>query len=151
MNQLFRLSGLFPAACAVVIACAAWHAPPAAAGLFNPETFTLANGMQVVVISDHRAPVVTHMVWYKIGSADQVKVTVFGPVVNMAARLESMTRTFGVSILLDEASDDRLRETSKKSAFCGATSSHLRPVMIHGNQSWIGCETKTIHGLPVRS
>ena len=45
----------------------------------------------------------------KIGSADQVKVTVFGPVVNMAARLESMTRTFGVSILLDEASDDRLR------------------------------------------
>jgi zinc protease len=71
MNQLFRLSGLFPSACAVVIACAAWHAPPAAAGLFNPETFTLANGMQVVVISDHRAPVVTHMVWYKIGSADQ--------------------------------------------------------------------------------
>jgi zinc protease len=36
-----------------------------------PETFTLRNGMQVVVISDRRAPVVTHMVWYRVGSADE--------------------------------------------------------------------------------
>lgn len=34
-------------------------------------TFTLDNGMDVVVIEDHRAPVVTHMVWYKTGSADE--------------------------------------------------------------------------------
>jgi zinc protease len=33
--------------------------------------FTLSNGMQVVVIPDHRAPVVTHMVWYKVGAADE--------------------------------------------------------------------------------
>ena len=33
--------------------------------------FTLDNGMEVVVIEDHRAPVVVHMVWYKIGSADE--------------------------------------------------------------------------------
>ncbi len=33
--------------------------------------FTLANGMEVVVIPDHRAPVVTHMVWYKMGAADE--------------------------------------------------------------------------------
>ena len=33
--------------------------------------FTLANGMQVVVIPDHRAPVVTHMVWYRVGAADE--------------------------------------------------------------------------------
>ena len=32
--------------------------------------FTLSNGMDVVVIPDHRAPVVTHMVWYKVGAAD---------------------------------------------------------------------------------
>jgi zinc protease len=32
--------------------------------------FTLGNGMQVVVIPDRRAPVVTHMVWYRNGSAD---------------------------------------------------------------------------------
>ncbi|WP_068081039.1 M16 family metallopeptidase [Polycladidibacter stylochi] len=31
----------------------------------------LANGMQVVVIPDHRAPVVTHMVWYHVGAADE--------------------------------------------------------------------------------
>ena len=34
-------------------------------------TFTLANGLQVVVIPDRRAPVVTHMVWYRAGSADE--------------------------------------------------------------------------------
>ncbi|WP_167391600.1 M16 family metallopeptidase [Mesorhizobium temperatum] len=33
--------------------------------------FLLDNGMEVVVIPDHRAPVVTHMVWYNIGSADE--------------------------------------------------------------------------------
>jgi zinc protease len=38
--------------------------------VFNPETFTLDNGMQVVVITNRRAPVVTHHVWYRIGSAD---------------------------------------------------------------------------------
>ncbi len=41
------------------------------AKVFNAETFTLRNGMQVVVISNHRAPVVTHMVWYKVGAADE--------------------------------------------------------------------------------
>jgi len=43
----------------------------AAAGVFNPETFTLGNGMRVVVVSNHRVPVVTHMVWYRVGSADE--------------------------------------------------------------------------------
>ena len=33
--------------------------------------FTLENGMRAVVIEDHRAPVVTHMVWYRVGSADE--------------------------------------------------------------------------------
>ena len=33
--------------------------------------FTLSNGMQVVVVPDHRAPVVTHMVWYRVGAADE--------------------------------------------------------------------------------
>lgn len=34
------------------------------------NTFTLENGMQVVVIPDHRVPVVTHMVIYRVGAAD---------------------------------------------------------------------------------
>jgi zinc protease len=33
--------------------------------------FALSNGLEVVVIPDHRAPVVTHMLWYKVGSADE--------------------------------------------------------------------------------
>ena len=33
--------------------------------------FQLENGMQVLVIPDTRAPVVTHMVWYKVGAADE--------------------------------------------------------------------------------
>ncbi|MCB1493253.1 MAG: insulinase family protein [Rhodobiaceae bacterium] len=46
---------------------------PAEPPLFAPqtETFTLDNGMQVVVIPDHRVPVVTHMVWYRAGAADE--------------------------------------------------------------------------------
>ena len=44
----------------------------ASAQLFNPESFTLKNGMQVVVIPNHRVPVVSHMVWYRVGSADEV-------------------------------------------------------------------------------
>ena len=35
------------------------------------STFKLDNGMDVVVIEDHRAPVVVHMVWYRIGAADE--------------------------------------------------------------------------------
>jgi len=33
--------------------------------------FTLANGLQVVVVPDHRTPVVTHMIWYRVGAADE--------------------------------------------------------------------------------
>jgi zinc protease len=38
---------------------------------WKPETFELANGMKAVVLPDHRAPVVTHMLWYRVGSADE--------------------------------------------------------------------------------
>ncbi|MBR1223992.1 insulinase family protein [Bradyrhizobium sp. AUGA SZCCT0176] len=37
----------------------------------RPASFTLGNGLQVVVIPDHRTPVVTQMIWYKVGSADE--------------------------------------------------------------------------------
>jgi len=55
---LLAVALLFPAALADD---AAW----------SPETFTLDNGMEVVVVPDHRAPVVTHMVWYKVGAVDE--------------------------------------------------------------------------------
>src|SRR3978361_249347 len=37
----------------------------------RPASFTLGNGLQVLVIPDHRTPVVTEMIWYKVGSADE--------------------------------------------------------------------------------
>jgi len=45
---------------------------PASAKVFEPETFELANGMQVVVIPNHRVPIISHMVWYKVGAADEL-------------------------------------------------------------------------------
>ncbi len=55
------------AATILTIAAATGHA---AAGP-DISHFTLSNGLEVLVIPDHRVPVATHMVWYKVGSADE--------------------------------------------------------------------------------
>jgi len=43
----------------------------ASAQSFGAQEFTLSNGLQVVVIPNHRAPVVTSMLWIKVGRADE--------------------------------------------------------------------------------
>ncbi len=43
--------------------------------LANPYEKTLSNGLRVIVKEDHRAPTVAHMVWYRIGSMDEVDGT----------------------------------------------------------------------------
>lgn len=60
--------------CLCLLAFLTTLAAPASAAekLFNAESMTLQNGMKVVVIPNHRAPVVTHMVWYKFGAADEL-------------------------------------------------------------------------------
>jgi zinc protease len=46
--------------------------PPAAnAKIFEAERFMLKNGMEVIVLPNHRAPVVSQMVWYRVGAADE--------------------------------------------------------------------------------
>ena len=35
------------------------------------NSFSLDNGLQVIVVQDHRAPVLQHMIWYRVGSADE--------------------------------------------------------------------------------
>ncbi len=45
----------------------------------------------------------------RIGTTDQVKVTVFGPVVNLASRLEGMTKILNAPILLDAATSEAAR------------------------------------------
>lgn len=58
---------------AIPAAISASAAEQVRAGVFNPVAFTLNNGMEVVVLPNHRAPVVLHMVWYKAGSTDEPK------------------------------------------------------------------------------
>lgn len=40
--------------------------------IYNAQSITIPNAMQVVVVENHRTPAVTHMVWYRIGGADEV-------------------------------------------------------------------------------
>jgi zinc protease len=53
-----------------IAALFAFSAPAAPASGPQVFQFALQNGMQVVVIPDHRAPVVTQMIWFKVGGAD---------------------------------------------------------------------------------
>lgn len=39
-------------------------------GVFHPETCQLDNGLDVVLVQNHRAPVVSHWLWYRVGTAD---------------------------------------------------------------------------------
>ena len=66
-----RGSVLARAACAALLAAASVAAVPLQAAVFNPETFALDNGLQVVVVENARAPIVVQMVWYKVGAADE--------------------------------------------------------------------------------
>lgn len=50
----------------------------------------------------------------KIGTSDRVTVTVFGPVVNLASRLEGMTKQLRVPILLDEPTAEIARARLSK-------------------------------------
>ena len=59
-----RACALGASICLGALGASPTHAQPKA------THFTLANGMQVVVIPDTRVPVVTHMVWYRVGAAD---------------------------------------------------------------------------------
>ena len=66
-------------ACAVMIAMSPGFAAPSDAEIkslvevtkLKFESFQLKNGMDVIVIPDHRIPVVTHMLWFRAGSADE--------------------------------------------------------------------------------
>ncbi len=64
----------------------------------------------------------------KIGSTDQVKVTVFGPVVNLAARLETMTKQLRASILIDPPTAAVLRSSAAASVARVRRLAKVRPV-----------------------
>ena len=64
----------------------------------------------------------------KIGSTDQVKVTVFGPVVNLASRLETMTKQLRASILIDPPTAAVLRSSVPASIARVRKLAKVRPV-----------------------
>ena len=64
---------LGPAAICAGLSFSPLFIAPAAADLFEAETFTLKNGLEVVVLPKHLAPVVFQVVVYKVGAADGVK------------------------------------------------------------------------------
>jgi zinc protease len=64
MRHLSKLAAV------VGLLCAGAIASPASA-TDKVSQFTLQNGLEIVVIEDHRAPVVQQMVWYRAGSADE--------------------------------------------------------------------------------
>jgi zinc protease len=55
----------------ILLTTLALSIPVLATAAQNITTFKLKNGMDAVVIQDRRAPVVTHMVWYRVGAADE--------------------------------------------------------------------------------
>ncbi len=97
------------------------------------SSFTLANGMQVVVVPDTRAPVVTHMVWYRVGAADEPK-----GVSGIAHFLEHLMFKSTEKIALGEFSKIVARLGGQDNAFTGhdatayfqrVTKDHLKRVM----------------------
>jgi zinc protease len=63
-------AGRFEFLAGVVVAAALSWAAPAGAQENHVFQFALQNGMQVVVVPDHRAPVVTQMLWFRVGGMD---------------------------------------------------------------------------------
>lgn len=62
------------------------------------------NGFQVGIAAGHG-----HAIAGRIGSDDQIKVGVFGPVVNLTSRLEGITKQIGAAILIDGGMADQIR------------------------------------------
>ncbi|GAB4356049.1 MAG: pitrilysin family protein [Kiloniellaceae bacterium] len=66
-----RLLAPVLAALAILLGAALGQPQAARAKVFDPVSFTLDNGLQVVVVVNRRAPIVYHSVWYRVGAADE--------------------------------------------------------------------------------
>lgn len=106
------IAGL-PAA-AVLTASVPAPARPAGTPVFGAETFTLANGLAAAVIPMRRAPVVAHMVWYRVGGADEPP-----GLSGMAHFLEHMMFKGTTSLGPGEFSRRVAREGGRDNAFTG--------------------------------
>ncbi len=71
VTQALRRLRLAIGVAALVLTTAPAFVPAAQAAVFSPKTFELENGLKVVVIENHRAPIAMQMVWYRVGAADE--------------------------------------------------------------------------------
>ncbi|MDG2222942.1 MAG: adenylate/guanylate cyclase domain-containing protein [Rubripirellula sp.] len=62
----------------------------------------------------------------RIGTVDQVKVTAFGPVVNLASRLEGLTKVFGAEVIIDKPTAEALQNATEN-RFRVRRLAHVRP------------------------
>ncbi len=106
------IAGL-PAA-AMLAASAPARARPAGTPVFGAETFSLPNGLTAAVIPMRRAPVVAHMIWYRVGGADEPP-----GLSGMAHFLEHMMFKGTTSLGPGEFSRRVAREGGRDNAFTG--------------------------------
>ncbi len=88
--------------------------PACHAALRIHQIFKIANSSQKNKLSDFQVGIgITcgKAIAGKIGTKEQAKVGVFGPVVNLACRLEGMTKQIGVPILIDETTANDIRQS----------------------------------------
>jgi zinc protease len=77
MTMFDQLAGAFDGRAGLILACLSLASMAVAIVIDNAQAttriseFKLSNGLQLVVIPDHRAPVVTQMIWYRVGAADE--------------------------------------------------------------------------------
>ena len=77
MTMFDQLAGALDGRGGLVLACLSLASMAVAVAIDNAQAttriseFKLSNGLQLVVIPDHRAPVVTQMIWYRVGAADE--------------------------------------------------------------------------------
>lgn len=63
----------------------------------------------------------------RIGTVDQVKVTAFGPVVNLASRLEGLTKAFGVDVIMDEVTAAAIGNNAQSQSYRLRRLAKVRP------------------------
>lgn len=71
ITKILAISAIIVGLCGLFTAPAQAKRIQNSAKVFNAEHYTLDNGLEIVVIPNHRAPVITHMMWYKVGSGDE--------------------------------------------------------------------------------
>jgi zinc protease len=137
--------------CVALLGVLARNAPAAPA----VAHFTLDNGLEVVVVPDQRTAVVTHMLWYKVGSADEppgksgiahfLEHLMFkGTAKNPAGRFSQMVATIG-------GQENAFTSTDYTGYFQRVAREHLKTLMAFEADRMTGLVLTDANVIPERS